>query len=343
MSKNKEVYIIAEAGVNHNGSIELAKQLVDIAADAGADAVKFQTYKTEDLVTKDSETAEYQQKNTGKKQSQYDMLKSLELSYDDFTSLKSYCDEKDIMFLTTAHTKSSIPFVNDLVSIFKVGSGDLTNIPYLEELAKRNKPIILSTGMGTMEEVKDAVKTIRKYHNNIVLLHCTTNYPCPEEHANLRVMNTLKQEFYLPVGYSDHTEGIMIPVMAASLGARLIEKHFTLDKAMEGPDHRASLVPNELKEMVEKIREEETIEIPEHILGNPEKKPTGEEKSIARIARKSVVVISNLEKGHILKEDDLAIKRPGIGIPPKEIKNLIGKITAKDIKKDSVLEWTDVE
>lgn len=336
-------YVIAEAGVNHNGSMELAKQLVDAAADAGADAVKFQTYKTEDLVTKESETAEYQQKNTGKQESQFDMLKSLELAYDDFKELKEYCDRKGIQFLSTAHTMSAIDLIDPFVPFFKVGSGDLTNIPYLEALAERGKPIILSTGMGTLEEVKEAVEAIKKRNQEIVLLHCTTNYPCPEKDANLRVMQTLRDEFNLPVGYSDHTEGIKIPLMAASLGAKVIEKHFTIDRSLPGPDHKASLEPDELKEMISKMKQKQHLDIPESILGSPEKLPTKEENEIAKVARKSIITKKQIKKGQVLAKEDLIIKRPGTGISPKEYDNILGMRATKDLDEDTVLSWNDVE
>src|SRR3989344_34230 len=330
---NNYVFVIAEAGVNHNGSLVLAKKLVDVAKEAGADTVKFQTFKSEDFVTKEANMANYQEKNTGKKESQLEMLKKLELSYKDFEELKKYCDQKKIMFLSTPHTESAIDFLDKLVPAFKVGSGDLTNLPLLENLAKRNKPIILSTGMGNLTEIKEAVETIKKNNDQIILLHCITNYPCPKEDVNLKAMKTIEKEFSCITGYSDHTEGIEVPIMAVSLGAKVIEKHFTLDKNMEGPDHKASLNPVELKLMIDKIRKNEQIEIPNEILGNGLKVPNKNEVEIAKVARKSVVARMDIPLGSVITENMLIIKRPGTGIIPKDIKKIIGKKANKIIKQ----------
>lgn len=339
---NDSVFVIAEAGVNHNGSLVLAKKLVDVAKEAGADVVKFQTFKSEELITEEADMASYQEKNTGKKESQLDMLKKLELSYKDFEELKKYCDQKKIIFLSTPHTEGAVDFLDKLVPAFKVSSGDLTNLPFLENIAKRNKSIILSTGMGTLGEIREAVETIKKYNDQIIILHCITNYPCTKEDVNLRAMETIQKEFGCITGYSDHTEGIEVPIMAVNLGAKVIEKHFTLDKNMEGPDHKASLNPAELKLMIDKIRKNEKIETPEEILGNGLKIPNKNETEIAKVARKSVVAKINIPLNSVITEDMLVIKRPGTGINPKDISKVIGKRTSKEIKQDNLVEWNDL-
>jgi len=251
-------FIIAEAGVNHNGDIDLAYKLVDAACEAGVDAVKFQTFKAERIVTPQAEQAHYQTQNTGKKESQYDMLKRLEISYADFHRLDEYCRAKRIVFLSTPHScKEDVDLIANLCPALKVGSGDLTNLPLLKYMAGKKIPLILATGMSTMEEVKEAVETIYLLNRDLILLHATTNYPTPLEEVNLQAMVSLAKEFNLPVGYSDHTLGIDVPLAAVALGACVIEKHFTLDKTMEGPDHKASMEPGELKMMVKKIRQVE--------------------------------------------------------------------------------------
>lgn len=326
------VFIIAEAGVNHNGSLAMAKKLVEAAKKAGADAVKFQTFKSEDLVTQSADMAQYQQKNTGKKESQLLMLKKLKLKNQDFIVLKKYCDQKNIMFLSTAHTKDAINFLNPLMPAFKVASGDLTNIPFLQSVAKKKKPLIVSTGMANLEEIKEAVTAIKKTGNNkIILLHCTTNYPCPLEDVNLRAMLTLKKEFNIPVGYSDHTKGFWVSAMAVAMGAEILEKHFTLDKNLPGPDHKASLEPKELKEMVCRVREVEKI------LGSGIKKPTESEKKIVLIVRKSIIAKRYILRGQKITKDMLVIKRPGNGIEPKHFNKIIGKKAKKNIKKESLI------
>jgi N-acetylneuraminate synthase len=343
IGENHPCFIIAEAGVNHNGSLTLAKKLVDVAVDAGVDAVKFQTFKTEDLVTKKTDMAKYQKNNTKINETQFEMLKKLELNENDFIELKNYCDKKNIIFMSTPHTDSSIDFLDSLMPAFKIGSGDVTNIPLLEKVAKKGNPIILSVGMANLEEVRLAVNSITKFNNDLILLHCTTNYPCPRTNVNLSVMDTLKKEFGLLVGYSDHTEGINISIMAANYGAQLVEKHFTLDKNMEGPDHKASLNPNELKEMVKKIRENKKIDIPEEILGSTDKIPTKEEIEIAKVARKSIVALVNIPKGTIITKDMLTIKRPGIGLSPSKLYDVIGKKTLKNIERDELIKLNDLE
>ncbi len=333
-SKN-ECFIIAEAGVNHNGSIELAKKLVDAAVEAGADAVKFQTFKAEDLVTKDAEMAEYQEKNTGKGTSQLEMLKELELSDRHFEELKSYCDGKGILFLSTPHTAEAVDVLDKLVPAFKVASGDITNIPLLKRIAEKGKLVILSTGMSTLDEVKEAIDALRGCE--VILLHCTTSYPCPRQDVNLRAMKTLAKETGLKVGYSDHTEGIFVSIAAAVLGAQVVEKHMTLDKSMPGPDHKASLEPGEFKEMVSTIREVRTM------LGNADKRPTAAEREILKVARKSIAAARNIGKGQQITALDMAIKRPGTGIAPAAYTKLLGKIAVRNIRKDEIITWEMVK
>lgn len=330
------VFIVAEAGVNHNGDIGLAKKLVDAAKDAGVDAVKFQTFKAEDVVIKEAPMARYQERNIGKKESQREMLKKLELKYKDFEALKKYCDEKKLIFLSTPHS-DVIDFLDHLVPAYKIGSGDLTNVPFLEKVARRGKPMILGTGIATLKEVKEALKAIYKQGNKqVVMLHCTSSYPCSIEDVNLRAMQTMQKELDCLTGYSDHTLGITAPIMAAALGAVVIEKHFTLDKTLPGPDHKASLEPHELKEMVEAIR------VVEKALGSALKKPTKEEEETKKISRKSIVAKTNIPKGTIITKDMLAIKRPGTGIYPKCLGEIIGKKTIKDIEEDELIKWSDI-
>lgn len=328
------VFIIAEAGVNHNGSLDLAKKMVDLAKISGVDAIKFQTFKGEDVVTRDASMVEYQKKNTGKKQTQLEMLKKIELSYLDFNKIKIYCDKKKIIFLSTPHSEDAVDFLEPLVPAYKIGSGDLTNLPLLEKIARKNKPIILSTGMSDLYEVMEAVKLIKKNGNKkLILLHCTTNYPCRLGEVNLRAMLTLKNKFKLPIGYSDHTEGILAPIAAVSMGARVLEKHFTLDKNLPGPDHRASLDPKELREMVDNIREIEKI------LGSKTKKSTQDEEKIKKLVRKSIVAKKYIMKGEKITADLISIKRPGFGIQPVYLDRIIGRIAKEDIRDDQLIKW----
>lgn len=334
----KKTFIISEAGVNHNGNIKNAKKLIDIASKAGSDAVKFQTFKSEGVVTNHCEAAEYAEKNIGKKIKQIDLIKNLELSYDDFYVLKDYCDKKNIMFLSTPHSFDAIDFLDDLVPAYKFGSGDLTNIPSLEYAAKKGKPMILGTGMSTLSEVKEAIESIKKTgNNNIIALHCTTNYPCPLSEVNMNALKTMQRELDCLIGYSDHTMGITIPIVAVSLGAVLIEKHFTIDRRLPGPDHRASLEPNELKNMISEIRNVEKA------MGKHEKKPTASEEKIMVNIRKSVVANTDIKRGEKIKEKMLTIKRPGTGIKPKEINSIFGKRIKRDIQKDEILLKEDIE
>ncbi len=337
ISEDYPTFIIAEAGVNHNGSLELAKKLVDVAKEAGVDAVKFQTFKTEKVVSKFAPKAEYQIKNTGNNESQYEMIKKLELTEEEFIELYKYTKEKGLIFLSTPFDFESADFLEDLVPAYKISSTDLTNLPFLEYIAKKGKPIILSTGMATLGEIEEAVNTIKKYNEDIILLHCITNYPADFEELNLRAIKTLKEAFKLPVGYSDHSLGIYAPIAAVTLGAIVIEKHFTIDKNLPGPDHKASLNPEELKEMVKAIR------LTEKALGDGIKRPTFSEEKIKKVARKSLVANIDIPKGSIIKREMVTIKRPGIGIEPKYLDIVVGKMAKRDIKKDEVLKWGDLE
>jgi N,N'-diacetyllegionaminate synthase len=331
-------FLIAEAGVNHNGKLSIAKKLVDVAVSAGADAVKFQTAKAEDVVVDGVQIADYAIKNIGKNITQLAMIKKLVLPYEDFIILKEYCTKKGIIFLSTPHSIDAIDFLDDLVPAFKIGSGDITNIPALKHAARKGKPIILGTGMSTMLEIKNAIAAVKSEKNNqIVVLHCTTNYPCPLDEVNLRAMITMQKELGCFVGYSDHTLGVTVPVMAVSLGAVVIEKHFTLNRNLSGPDHKASLTPDELKTMVQEIRNVETA------LGSSDKKPTTSEKKIMKLVRKSIVAKGDVEKGIILTKDMLSIKRPGTGLPPTELEKIIGKKTKRCIAQDEIFQLDMVE
>jgi len=342
--KNKKIgpdspcFIIAEAGVNHNGKIELAKKLVDTAVDAKADAVKFQTFKSEGVVTNKTDIADYAKKNIGRDKKQVEMLKNLELRYIEFKNLKKYCDKKNIIFLSTPHSFDAIDFLDELVPAYKFGSGDLTNLPALKYAAKKGKPMLLGTGMATLQELKDAVNTIKRTGNNqIVALHCTTNYPCPFEEVNLRAMTTMQKKLDCMVGYSDHTMGITVPIMAATLGAVVIEKHFTTDRNLDGPDHKASLEPDELKKMITEIRNVEKA------LGSFEKKPTKSEKQMIKKVRKSLVAKTDIKKGIKISKDMIEIKRPGTGLSPDMLDKIINKKAKKDIKKDEIIKNNMVE
>lgn len=330
----KRVVIIAEAGVNHNGNLELAKSMVDCAKDAGADCIKFQTFKSENLASKDAVKAEYQKEHTDSNESQLEMLKKLELPFCAFVEIKHYCDEKGIEFLSTAFDLESIDFLNSLgQKRWKIPSGEITNLPYLIKIANTRKPIILSTGMSTLEEVKAAVNVLSKNGaSKITLLHCTTEYPAPYEDVNLNAMKTLHNELSLPIGYSDHTEGIEISIAAVAMGATVIEKHFTLDRNMNGPDHKASLEPQQLKLMIQSIRNIEKA------LGSCVKMPSYSERKNIEIARKSIRASKNIDKGELLTEENLTSKRPGNGLSPMKWYDVIGKIANKDYKTDELIE-----
>ena len=326
----QKVFIIAEAGINHNGSLELAKLMVDKSVEAGVDCIKFQTFKSENLVNKDAKKAEYQINNTGSDDSQYSMLKKLELSYSDFSELKSYCDEKGIMFLSTPFDLESIDFLANLgMKIFKVPSGEITNLPYLRKINSYKREVILSTGMANLEEIHDALNILKDC--KVTLLHCTTEYPCPYDSVNMNAMLTIRDKFNLPVGYSDHTRGIEIPVMAVAMGAKVIEKHFTLDKTMDGPDHKASLEPDELKKMVSFVRNVEKA------FGTGVKEPQEAEKKNIAIARKSIVAKCDIKKGDIFTEENLTCKRPASGISPMKWDEIIGTRAIKDYAEDELI------
>lgn len=327
------VYIIAEAGINHNGNFEIACKLVDAAKDAGADCVKFQTFVSEKLVSKYAMKAEYQKSNTGEG-TQIEMLKSLELSYNDFLNLKSYCDKVGIVFLSTPFDVESIEFLDKIsMPFWKIPSGEITNYPYLVSIAKTQKPIVMSTGMSDLCEVKDALNTlISNGASDIKLLHCNTEYPTPFEDVNLCAIQTLRDEFECEVGYSDHTTGIEVALAAVAMGAVVIEKHFTLDRKMEGPDHKASLEPNELKEMVRSIRNIEKA------MGNGKKHPSPSEMKNIEVARKSIVAKRKIFKGEELSSENICTKRPGTGINPMRWNEVIGTKAIKNFNEDEQIE-----
>ena len=330
----EKVYIIAEAGDNHNGDFNTALKLVDVAKRAGADCVKFQTFVTEEIISKYAEMAEYQKKNTGKEESQFEMVKRLELSFDEFRKIKEYCDRVGIQFLSTPFDLKSVDFLNELgVPFFKIPSGEITNYPYLIKIAHTGKPVVMSTGMCEPDEILAAINVLEKNGSGeITLLHCNTEYPTPLKDVNLYAMRTMKKMFGKKVGYSDHTKGIEVPVAAVALGACVIEKHFTLDKNMPGPDHKASLEPDELGRMVKNIR---NIEI---ALGDGVKRVSESERKNIAIARKSIVARRNIQEGEILTEENLAVKRPGTGINPMQWMEVLGTRAVRDFKEDELIE-----
>ena len=330
----EKVYIIAEAGDNHNGNFNTALKLVDVAKRAGADCVKFQTFVTEEIISKYAEMAEYQKKNTGKEESQFEMVKRLELSFDEFRKIKEYCDRVGIQFLSTPFDLKSVDFLNELgVPFFKIPSGEITNYPYLIKIAHTGKPVVMSTGMCEPDEILAAINVLEKNGSGeITLLHCNTEYPTPLKDVNLYAMRTMKKMFGKKVGYSDHTKGIEVPVAAVALGACVIEKHFTLDKNMPGPDHKASLEPDELGRMVKNIR---NIEI---ALGDGVKRVSESERKNIAIARKSIVARRNIQEGEILTEENLAVKRPGTGINPMQWMEVLGTRAVRDFKEDELIE-----
>ena len=331
----KKVFIIAEAGVNHNGSLELAKKLIDVASESGADAVKFQTFNAEKLVSKNAQKADYQKQTTDTKESQFDMIKKLELDLETHKELISYCKTKNIMFLSTPFDHDSIELLSDLgLEIFKIPSGEITNLPYLRHIGKLNKKVILSTGMADIGEIEDALDVLIEAgtkKENITVLHANTMYPTPMEDVNLKAMVTIGNSFDIAFGYSDHTLGIEVDIAAVAMGACCIEKHFTLDKMMEGPDHKASLEPDELKAMVKAIR---NIEL---ALGNSVKKPSKSEIPNMQIARKSIVAKLDIKKGDKLSEKNITIKRPGNGINPMRWDEIVGTIASKDYTEDEII------
>jgi len=330
------VFIIAEAGVNHNGSIDLAKKLIDVASEAGANAVKFQTFKAEKLVTKNSQKAEYQKKNLQDgDDSQFNMLKKLELDVETHKELMDYCNSKNIMFLSTPFDHESIELLNDLgLKIFKIPSGEITNLPYLRHIGSLNKKVVLSTGMADIGEIEDALDVLVEAgtdQSDITVLHANTMYPTPMEDVNLKAMVTIGSTFNITYGYSDHTLGIEVDIAAVAMGASCVEKHFTLDKTMKGPDHKASLEPNELKAMVKAIRNIESA------LGSSIKKPSPSEIPNMEIARKSIVACTKIQKGDVFDEYNITIKRPGNGISPMKWDEVIGTVSQKDYEVDELI------
>lgn len=333
---DNHVIIIAEAGVNHNGSLELAKKLVEEAAKAKVDYIKFQTFKSECGVTKKAEQAEYQKNNLGNNDSQLEMIKKLELPYEAFEEIIDYCNQLGVKFFSTTTDKPSLDFLHSQkLGIWKIPSGEVTNYPFLKRIAAYNELTMFSVGMSDLQMVRDAVKVLLDNgldKKNLVLLHCNTEYPTPYEDVNLRAMQTLAKEFDVPVGYSDHTLGIEVPIAAVAMGASVIEKHFTLDRNMEGPDHKASLEPNELCEMVRTIRNVEKA------LGDGVKRITDSERRNLIIARKSIVAAKSIKKGEILTEDNITVKRPGSGITPMRWNEVIGTIAIKNFEEDDLIE-----
>lgn len=352
-------FIIAEAGVNHNGSLDLAFQLVDVAVAAGVDAVKFQTFKTENLVTQNAPQAQYQEKNIGTKSSQFEMLKNLELSYEEFRILKRYCDDKNIKFLSTPFDLESVDFLTKELglTLIKIPSGEITNAPYLYKIASSGADMIVSTGMATVEEIHHSLAVLayglankkdnisfadvcefyqtieakRLLKEKVKILHCTTEYPTPYEEVNLNAMEMIRDEFLLDVGLSDHSKGILVPIAAVAKGALTIEKHFTIDKRLNGPDHKASLNPDELKEMVYSIR------LIEKAMGRNKKEPTLSEIRNSRVVRKSLVAAKEIKKGEVFTVDNLTIKRPGTGIVPYLYWDYIGKVAEKGYERDELI------
>ena len=329
------VFIIAEAGVNHNGSLETARALVDVASQAGADAVKFQTFTAARIASRGAGMADYQKRSSGDSGSQYEMLKRLELDESDHYALAAYCTKKEILFLSSPFDEQAVDLLLQVgVPLLKVGSGEITNLPLLSYIGSKGLPVILSTGMSMLGEVERAVAVLSAQGcPDIALLHCLTEYPAPVDQVNLNAMLTLRQAFALPVGYSDHTVGFEIPVAAAALGARILEKHFTLDKSMPGPDHAASLDPTELALMVRAVRNVEQA------LGDGIKRPAPCELSNRDVARKSLIAARALAAGETLRREDIAVKRPGSGIAPEYLQRVVGRVVKTDVGADEVLRW----
>jgi len=337
-------FIIVEAGVNHNGSLEIAKKLIDAAVKAGADVVKFQTFRADRLVTATASRAEYQIVNTGTNESQFEMLNKLELSPEMHRELFSYCQEKNIIFMSTPFDEASVDLLDNLgMEIFKISSGEITNKPLIQHIASKMKPIILSTGMSHLGEVEKTVSWIDDIWDKLdkrpqlTILHCVSNYPARIEDVNLNAIRTMEMVFGLPIGYSDHTMGIEAAIAAVAVGARVIEKHFTLDRDMEGPDHKASLEPKELKDMVRAIRNIEKA------MGDGIKKPAKSEISTRKIARRSLVAARDIKAGKTLLSDDILTKRPGTGIPAEFKDKIVGMQLESDISVDSVIRWEDLK
>jgi N,N'-diacetyllegionaminate synthase len=333
IGEGEPCFIIAEAGLNHNGDVNLAKELINAAKEAGADAVKFQSFKAENVVTRKAPKAKYQKQTTSSVESQYEMIKKLELSAGNFEELAFHAQRNGIMFLSTPFDNGSVDLLDALgVPAFKIASGEITNLPLIKYIAQKGKPIILSTGMCSLAEISEALQVIQSEGTKeILLLHCVSSYPTKMEDANLKAMGTLRDAFKLPVGLSDHSLGITIPIAAVALGACVIEKHFTLDKGLPGPDHQSSLEPEELKQMIKAIREVEKA------MGDGNKMPTEEEKQIQRVARRSIIARVNIPKGTIITEAMLGIKRPGTGVEPKYLNKVIGAVARCRIEQDEPL------
>ena len=331
--------IIAEAGVNHNGNFELAKQLVDKAVEGGADIVKFQTCKAENVISRYADKAEYQKVTTGEADSQLEMVRKLMLTYEEYGKLKEYCDEKGIEFLSTAFDLPSVDYLHSIgMRRWKIPSGEITNLPLLIKIAKLGEPIIMSTGMSELSEVADAIKVLKENGAGVItILHCTTEYPAPYGDVNLAAMDTMREAFGLPVGYSDHTKGLEIPVAAVARGACVIEKHFTLDRNMEGPDHKASIEPDELKQMVDMIRHVEVA------VGDGVKKVSPSELKNQDIARKSIIAKTAIKAGDVFTEENVTTKRPGNGINPMRWFELLGKKAKHDYEEDYLIEKDELE
>ena len=328
------VCIIAEAGVNHNGDIKLAKKMVDVAKQAGVDYIKFQTFSPEKLVSKYAQKAKYQKENTNSDESQLKMLQKVALSKSEFKQLKEYCSEVGIGFISTPFDDDSINFLEEFdMDFWKIPSGEITNLPYLEKIANTGRKVIMSTGMCEVEEILNAISVLENNGtNDIVLLHCNTQYPTPYEDVNLKAMYAIEKATGKPVGYSDHTQGIEVPIAAVAMGAVVIEKHFTLDKGMDGPDHKASLEPDELTQMVSSIRKIEKA------LGDGKKEPSESEKENINVARKSIVASKTIKKGTVFSEDNITVKRPGNGISPMRWYDVIGQTAMRDYKEDEMIE-----
>ncbi len=325
--------IIAEAGVNHNGDIKTALRLVEVAAESGADVVKFQTFIAQNLATRHTPKAEYSKSTTDAAESHLDMIRKLELSREMHEELISYCDERGMMFLSSPFDEESADLLSSMeVAAFKIPSGEITNLPFLTHVARKGKPMIVSSGMSYLGEVETAVETIGRAGNDqVVLLHCVSNYPADPANVNLRAMHTMAGAFGLPVGFSDHTEGIEMPIAAVALGACVVEKHFTLDRGMEGPDHAASLEPGELKSMVSAIRSVETA------LGDGVKRPVESEADTAMVSRKSIVAVGDIPAGTVLSDEMIAMKRPGTGLPSAMISHILGRPLREDIAADTLI------
>lgn len=337
IGENRPVFVIAEAGVNHNGNLSLAKKMIDVAIEIGADAVKFQSFKTEQIITPDAPSAEYHIRATGGKETWFDLLKRLELSENEQCELFAYCHSKGVIFLSTPYDEASADFLDKLgMKAFKIASTDMNNLPFLQCVAKYDKPIILSTGMSTLKEVSESVKAITSAGNRqIILLHCTSDYPPAPEDANLNVIETLKKKFKTIVGYSDHFASPQIAVAAVAKGVRVYEAHFTLDRKMPGPDQKSSLEPNEFKRIIADIR------FIEKTLGSYDKVVTASEKETRLKLRKSLAAIADIKPGDRFTHANIGVKRPGIGLPPSMFKKILGKVAKRDIKKDVLIQKKD--